>query len=173
MLPVKLRAAKFVMTCTEKNRVHLSGLAPDHAQKIKHVYHGLDLRKFREDASFHKNDDSMLRILSIGTLYRTKGFDVLIEACALLKKQAVPFQCKIVGDGPERDRLQRQISSLGLGEDVTLMGYLDQEAFAVAAALGKCVRPFATAIFALGIAECLHRIARQQTCCAGNTSKCH
>ena len=128
MLPVKLRAAKFVMTCTEKNRVHLSGLAPDHAQKIKHVYHGLDLRKFREDASFHKNDDSMLRILSIGTLYRTKGFDVLIEACALLKKQAVPFQCKIVGDGPERDRLQRQISSLGLGEDVTLMGYLDQEA---------------------------------------------
>ena len=127
MLRAKLRHAEFVMTCTEKNRAYLSGLVPAQAGKIKRIYHGLNLQKFREDAEFHKAEDGVLRILSIGTLYKTKGFDVLIEACALLKQSGEPFHCKIAGDGPERKRLHKLIAVHALQNEVTMTGYLDQE----------------------------------------------
>ncbi|MFQ5629971.1 MAG: glycosyltransferase family 4 protein [bacterium] len=127
MLPAKLQKAEFVLTCTEFNRKHLSSLISECEQRIKRIYHGLELEKYREDAAYHKNENGVLRILSIGTLYKTKGFDVLVETCALLKKQRIPFQCKIVGDGPEWKKLQRLIVSLGLQDDVHMLGYLEHD----------------------------------------------
>jgi glycosyltransferase involved in cell wall biosynthesis len=68
-----------------------------------------------------------LRVLSIGTFYKTKGFDTLIAACALLKEQRFAFECKIVGDGPERERLQALIARRELQNEVRMLGYLKHE----------------------------------------------
>jgi hypothetical protein len=69
-----------------------------------------------------------LRVLSIGRLVQFKGFDVLIAACAELKRLGVEFTCEIVGDGPMRDALQTQVAELGLDSVVTLTGALPQQA---------------------------------------------
>jgi len=128
MLVNKLHATDFVMTCTAYNQVHLTQLAPEKGGDIKLIYHGHDLAAFREDAQNKDGPAEFLRILSIGTFYRTKGFDTLIEACAVLKREGVPLQCRIVGDGPEKARLQALIRSRRLQQEVTLPGYLSQEA---------------------------------------------
>lgn len=127
MLGRKIRCATFVMTCTDYNRKHLAQLVPEKREAIKLIYHGLDLNKFYEDAENRKPSTEKLHILSIGTFYKTKGFDTLLEACALLKQQNVPFECRFVGDGPEREALQALIARLQLQNEVRLLGYLKQE----------------------------------------------
>lgn len=127
MLARKIRCAMFVMTCTDYNREHLSALVPEKREAIKLIYHGLDLKKFYEDAAARVAPQDKLRILSIGTFYKTKGFDTLIAACALLKKQSFAFECKIVGDGPEREHLQAMMAQHDLQNEVQLLGYLKQE----------------------------------------------
>ncbi|MDZ7268858.1 MAG: glycosyltransferase [candidate division KSB1 bacterium] len=128
MLVNKLRASEFVLTCTAYNQVHLTQLVPEKGGDIKLIYHGHDLAAFHEDAQNKEGPAAFLRILSIGTLYHTKGFDTLIEACAVLKGAGVPLQCRIVGEGPEKARLQSLIRRHRLEQQVTLSGYLSQEA---------------------------------------------
>jgi glycosyltransferase involved in cell wall biosynthesis len=64
--------------------------------------HGVDLTRFRTAPS---GPGRPLRLLAVGRLVEKKGFDVLVDAVARLR---VPFRLRIVGDGPERDRLRAE-----------------------------------------------------------------
>jgi glycosyltransferase involved in cell wall biosynthesis len=57
-------------------------------------------------------------LISVGLLIERKGHDRTIEAMADLPE----FELVIVGEGPERDRLQALIGRLGLGDRVRLLG---------------------------------------------------
>ena len=126
MLVDKIRAATFVATCTRHNKQYLADLAGgDAADRIAVSYHGVDLERFRPAP---RPDGGPFRILAVGTILECKGFADLIEACGLLAAKNVPFECSIVGDGPERRRLERLIRQRGLGEHVKITGYVSQEA---------------------------------------------
>ena len=61
-------------------------------------------------------------IVSVAKLVPKKGLDLAVQACAKLKEMDVEFIFEIVGDGPEKERLQRQIQQLGLADQVVLRG---------------------------------------------------
>jgi len=61
-------------------------------------------------------------ILAVGNLVPVKGMDVLVEACDRLAKSGVDFRCVIIGDGPMRPQLERQIAAAGLGDRLRLLG---------------------------------------------------
>ena len=65
-----------------------------------------------------------MRIMALGRLSPEKGFAVLIEALALLRAQGVEAELRIVGDGPARRSLERQIAARDLSGCVTLTGEL-------------------------------------------------
>lgn len=65
-----------------------------------------------------------VRIMALGRLSPEKGFAVLLEALALLRERGVEAELRIVGEGPTRGNLERQIAALGVGERVTLTGEL-------------------------------------------------
>ncbi|MGH2990839.1 MAG: glycosyltransferase [Solirubrobacterales bacterium] len=52
-----------------------------------------------------------------------KALDVLVRAAAALRGRFTTLRVLIVGDGPERPALERQIGELRLGETVTLLGH--------------------------------------------------
>ena len=52
-----------------------------------------------------------------------KALDVLVRAAAALGGRFTALRVLIVGDGPERPALERQICELGLGETVTMLGH--------------------------------------------------
>jgi len=59
---------------------------------------------------------------SVGILRPQKAYDVLIRAIALVVAKRPDVQLLIVGDGPERERLERLIGELGLREHVRILG---------------------------------------------------
>jgi glycosyltransferase involved in cell wall biosynthesis len=53
-----------------------------------------------------------------------KDYHFLIQACTALRDQGLDFICWIVGEGPERPALERQIAALGLQGHVYLIGHV-------------------------------------------------
>lgn len=91
--------------------------------KIKVIYNPVDkdaieakLRDIKDQSSPKKHK----KIIAVGRLSRQKGFDLLIEAMALLEEA---FVLEILGDGEERGNLERQIMELGLEKRVTLLPF--------------------------------------------------
>jgi glycosyltransferase involved in cell wall biosynthesis len=58
-------------------------------------------------------------VLALGRLAPQKGFDLLIEAWSIARQSLPTWSLRIVGDGPMRDELARQASSLGIESSVT------------------------------------------------------
>ena len=61
-------------------------------------------------------------ILGIGRLIWKKGFDILIDSFALLKKEFSQAHLLLVGDGTERKKLEERVSKLNLQDSVTFTG---------------------------------------------------
>ena len=126
----KLLAARFVVTCTEANVRHLERIAP--AARVHLVYHGLNAdfaRMLAEPAPAAANGDHPLRVLAVGRMVAKKGFDVLVDACGVLRGRGVAFEAAIVGQEDKHSPAVRdRIAALGLEEHVLLPGPMGQEA---------------------------------------------
>jgi glycosyltransferase involved in cell wall biosynthesis len=132
LLRRKMRAARFVVTCTDANREHLLKVEP--RAKVHCVYHGLNA-EFAEllgaaggAARPSVKKEGRLRALGVGRLVEKKGFDVLVEACGILRRREVPFEAVIVGERGEHEaEIRRRIEALNLGDSIRLAGPLEQE----------------------------------------------
>ncbi len=122
MLPAKIAAAKFVVTCARTNQRFLARLVgPRLAEKVVVSYHGVDVSRFSPIPS-ERPARNTFTIGSCGQLERYKGMHLLVDACAMLRDEGVQVQCWIIGEGPEKPNLQRQIESRGLTDCVSLLG---------------------------------------------------
>ena len=59
----------------------------------------------------------------LGRLVSWKGVDMVLDVFAEVKKQTPWAELWIIGDGPERPRLQLQTEALGLSGAVTFHGW--------------------------------------------------
>jgi len=100
----------------------LQSLAVDPA-RVHLVYHGLDFGRF-EPAS-PREDDGLLRIVSVGRAVPKKGYPVLLEALAQLPPDC-PWQLTHIGGGPDLDDLKTQARVLGIASRVQWQGALPQ-----------------------------------------------
>jgi glycosyltransferase involved in cell wall biosynthesis len=119
----KLKRAKFVIS---NCRFHIDNLRKRFCALSKQKFHivrlGVELHSGPWSRIKPPEKDPKLRILNVARLVAVKAQDVLIAACAGLRDEGVNFKCRIVGDGPKREELNRLIDDLGLKEYVELMG---------------------------------------------------
>ena len=68
-------------------------------------------------------------LLAVGRLEANKGFHLLITALARLASATAlpPWRLVVIGDGPRRDALRRQVREAGLGARVHLLGRVSDE----------------------------------------------
>jgi glycosyltransferase involved in cell wall biosynthesis len=130
----RLTGADFVVTCTRYNAEYLKRSVPSTLwPKIHVVYHGVDLSAFFQStngSSAHpavQTSDTPL-ILSVGRLVPKKGMPTLVAACGRLRDRGLAFRCQIIGTGPLRADLERQIDRLLLGGIVKLRGAMTHDA---------------------------------------------
>jgi glycogen synthase len=89
------------------------------------VYYGI------EDPVPHPTGDEVLRrviMAFVGRFVTEKGIPVLLQAVALLKREGLDFEVRLIGDGPERGNLEDIIRREDLGNIVKVAGYLRGEA---------------------------------------------
>ena len=101
--------------------VHLG--APESRTKLHRL--GVDTERF----SFVDRSERRLPplIISIGRMVEKKGFVYLLDACALLREWGAEFQLEVLGDGPGRGELEGRCQELGLCDQVSFLGWCDQE----------------------------------------------
>lgn len=99
--------------------------------KITTIHNGIDIGKekflSKESArDFLKTKGVAIRedtkiIGAIGNLYKNKGFIYLVEAMAKLKQNIL---CVILGEGEERNKIEKLIKKYGLQDKVYLLGFI-------------------------------------------------
>lgn len=128
-LAQKLRAARWVVTCTRAGLDRLQALSTP-GRAVNLVYHGLRLDRFvplrlPRPARDGTAADDPVRLLSVGRAVPKKGFAVLLQALALLPAEQ-HWTWTLVGGGPLLSELQRQAVALGIGHRIILEGPRDQ-----------------------------------------------
>lgn len=97
------------------------------SNKIRVVYDGIDPTVFvpgdRQDACRRLGLPHHLPlILFVGNLLPVKGLDVLLDACVRLTRAGLSYRCHLIGQGPLRAKLERDVRTIGLGDHVRFMG---------------------------------------------------
>lgn len=102
--------AEYALTMTEK--------------PIALIPNGIDLAKYQHLP--HKKKDDIKSILFIGRLEKRKGVKYLLQAYALLAQNNQNMQLQIVGDGPDREKLELMAEDLKL-PNVSFLGYVSED----------------------------------------------
>jgi glycosyltransferase involved in cell wall biosynthesis len=117
-------------------------------RRSKSVYHGLSVA-----GTNHSEVPARPTFAFQGRLVSTKGAAVLLEAAKQLHAEGLNFCIKIIGDGPERPRLEVQAQSLG--DNIQFLGHIsDDQLERVLADIHVVVVPsLAGEVFGLVVAE--------------------
>lgn len=85
--------------------------------KVTTIWNGINLDRFQ----FHGPRRKPIAI-SVARLSTIKDFPTLLRAVPLVLRQVPDFRLRIVGDGPERAKLESLIDELHIGPQVELLG---------------------------------------------------
>jgi glycosyltransferase involved in cell wall biosynthesis len=112
------RASKRVICISEAVRENvLQEMGTDCRTSV--VYNGVDPHLFSPvDASVAQD----VTVLSVGNLIPTKGHDVLIRAAGAIAPEFPKLLLQIIGDGPEKTRLQELAQQLGISDRLRFLG---------------------------------------------------
>ena len=127
LLAAKLRSCKFCVTVSDFNRNYILQHYPS-TPPSKVVVQRLGVDRVFPAFDTAPADQLRFCLLAVGRLHRVKNYEFLIQACAALHRQGVGILCWIVGDGPERSALQRQVEAAQLQDRVFLVGQISREA---------------------------------------------
>ena len=98
---------------------------PMYREKVGVMHNILDLENIHEKSMEELEVEylSDFMILSVGRLAEQKTFDRAVEAANVLKNDGERFKWVIIGEGPERNRIQKLIDKYKLNDYVILHGY--------------------------------------------------
>ncbi len=108
------------------------------ADKVPVIYNGVNLKRFRRGDSAQRSEflqkfkisPESFVIATIAQCIWQKGLNYLINAAALIVKERPNSIFFIIGDGPERSKLEEQAVSLNLRDNIIFTGpRVDTESF--------------------------------------------
>jgi glycosyltransferase involved in cell wall biosynthesis len=85
---------------------------------------GVDIAAIESAAQRPKSND----IIFVGRLAREKNVIQLIKAINILKERGHNTSCLIVGEGPEKDSLQREVHEMGITTNIRFLGRVASDA---------------------------------------------
>jgi len=125
-LALKMRAADVVVCISQFARSQLMRISsPSDWPKFLVCRLGVDADHFKR--TLRAVSVETPHLVAVGRLTPAKGQVLLIQACAQLRDDGVPFHLTMVGDGPDRSRVEAAIQQHQLQHHVTLTGSLTQD----------------------------------------------
>ncbi|WP_201354011.1 glycosyltransferase [Hydrogenimonas urashimensis] len=120
----KLYSDKHLITVSKGLQEYIVNTLSARPLSIHTLYNPFNIKEIRHLADQKpKEIPARPYLLHVGRLnVGQKRHDLLLEA---YKKAAIPYKLYIVGEGPDRDRIQSLIDQMGLTEQVILQGHSD------------------------------------------------
>ncbi len=104
--------------------------------RVKTIYQGIDADRFNTDKTREQCRRELglaadeLHLLWVGRIVPIKALPVLLDAAVRLRDLGHRFQLHLLGDGPERPRLERQSAEQGLSGFVQFHGAVGHDRLA-------------------------------------------
>ena len=89
-------------------------------KEIKVIQNGIDFGKIKMVEASNEETD----VVFAGRLIKEKNVNILIKAVNIIKKEVPDVKCMIIGDGPEKGRLEKMVYDLGLESNIEFKGFL-------------------------------------------------
>ena len=131
LMPWCYKMADLTVACSKGIRDELTDRYALSMDKGRVIYNGLELSLIRKKAAESLERDIVTRmegnriLVSIGRLTRQKGQCHLLNVVKLLKDSGVPVHLMLLGDGDLRDSLECQAKRLGISDDITFQGFVE------------------------------------------------
>ncbi|MCZ6765712.1 MAG: glycosyltransferase family 4 protein, partial [bacterium] len=123
----KLRDADLVVAVHEDGQTHLRELVPDVSpEKFRVIRISVE---FEPKKKSHPLPTPPL-VVAAGNLMPKKGFGALIKAVGLLKRKSFPVRLRVLGEGPERLRLESMVREEGIRDRTEIPGYFQHRELA-------------------------------------------
>jgi glycosyltransferase involved in cell wall biosynthesis len=94
--------------------------SPERAHVVRN---GIDLNDFQM-IPFRQNGQ-IASVIGVGSLLQVKRWDVLLKAAKELKQRGLNYHIRIAGRGPMRETLESQVQELGLQDQITFLGHVN------------------------------------------------
>jgi len=120
LLRCALKYCDKIVCVSEAVRRNLSDLFP--RDKLEVIPTGFDPRIFENLQLERKN-----QIVAVGYLKWQKDYPCMIKAAAQLFSKFGDYRLVIIGDGPERATIEKEIADLGMDSQIHLLGNLSQQ----------------------------------------------
>jgi glycosyltransferase involved in cell wall biosynthesis len=118
-----MRLPDGIVAISQKTRIDLIKRGKVRPERIDVIPVGIDLERIAKIAPARESTD----VLFAGRLIHEKRVDLLLNAIAVAKKEIPTITCAIIGDGPERGLLEDLAVKLGVEENVSFTGFVDQD----------------------------------------------
>ncbi len=118
------------------NADRIIGLSRDLLKKIKYlnvtsrqkwIPNGMDPQDFHPRRGGKLKSTEGIKIICIANHYYVKGVDILLQAAAELKSSLIDFSIILIGDGPERLKLEQLSEKLFLKKQVIFKGIISHQ----------------------------------------------
>ncbi len=114
-----------VFTVSEEVKVNFLKTYPECEAYTRIFHNRLDvstiIEKSKEPVGF-ADEFTGSRLLTVGRLTAQKAYDIAIDAMMILKRRGINARWYVLGEGPERKKLEKQIEDAGLTQDFLLLG---------------------------------------------------
>lgn len=100
------------------------------SNKIRVMHSAINLNHFKFKKRLPPKKGKPVHIISVNRLYEEKANDVVIQAVVELLHEGYNIVYDIVGDGPERNNLQKLIDKYDVNKQVRLLGWRNQQGVA-------------------------------------------
>jgi glycosyltransferase involved in cell wall biosynthesis len=114
-----------IIAVSQHIRESISQIREEYKNKVHTMLDIINPEMISTMAEEHKVDDfdkSVTNILTVGRLATVKSYDTAIEVARLLRQSGYNFKWFVIGEGPERKKLQELINKYDLNNYFILLG---------------------------------------------------
>ena len=117
-----------VFTVSDEVKKHFIKYYPQYQNKVAVFHNMLDYKKItsraKEAGGFTDSYDG-IRLLTVGRLAYQKAYDIAIDAMKIIKDSGCKARWYVLGEGSEREMLEKKIAQFGLQKDFLLLGAVE------------------------------------------------
>lgn len=118
----RLLKGKNIITVSVGIKEDLLNIVGVRPKSIGTIYNGVSFNRIMSMAELYEIEIKEKYVVHVGRLNKQKRHDVLLKA---FKESGVDCKLVLIGEGPERNDIEKEIERLGLNEQVLMMGNVE------------------------------------------------